>query len=430
VRHVRPLAAGLLLAVVAFGCAEATRSPDPLDGRAPISRTDPSAIAAAFQRESYAPGSRAILRISSNARRLRVHILRVGPELMRTRDDITMNGVGVTRPRGIGATRRGRRLAIRVGPWPSGLYFARLDAADGRTGFAPFVVRPNRLGKRRVAVVMPTLTWQAYNLRDDNSDGLGDSWYACPHLHPDDCPTGSTVRLGRPFLNRGVPSRFRLYDLPFLRWLYWTGRDVDYLTQRDIERARSAAVLHRAYDLIVFPGHHEYVTVREYDRVEGYRDLGGNLMFLSANNFFAQVVRSGGTLTKKNRWRDQERPESALIGVQYRGNDDGSLRRPWILRPGRAGSWLFAGTGLDAGDKFARGGIEIDRRTPHSPRGTQVLAEIPNLFGPGFTAQMTYYETPRGAKVFAAGAFSLASAALRPEVSVVLDNLWARLSRP
>ena len=143
-----------------------------------------------------------------------------------------------------------------------------------------------------MAVVLPTLTWQAYNLRDGNRDGVGDSWYACMGIPSEDCPTGNTVRLGRPFLNRGVPSRFRLYDLPFLRWLSRTHRDVDYLAQQDIERAGSAADLAKAYDLIVFPGHHEYVTEREYDLVEGYRDLGGNLMFLSANNYFWQVEQA------------------------------------------------------------------------------------------------------------------------------------------
>ena len=34
-----------------------------------------------------------------------------------------------------------------------------------------------------------------------------------------------------------------------------------------------------------------------------------------------------------------------------------------------------------------------------------MVAEIPDLFGPGMTAQMAYYETKGGAKVFAAGAF-------------------------
>jgi hypothetical protein len=57
-----------------------------------------------------------------------------------------------------------------------------------------------------------------------------------------------------------------------------------------------------------------------------------------------------------------------------------------------------------------------------------VLGEIPNLFGTGMTAQMTYYATPRGAEVFAAGAFTLGGAALWPQASRVLQNLWTRLA--
>jgi hypothetical protein len=43
---------------------------------------------------------------------------------------------------------------------------------------------------------------------------------------------------------------------------------------------------------------------------------------------------------------------------------------------------------------------------------------------------MTYYETARGAKVFAAGAFTLAGNVYDPAVQRFLANLWARLSRP
>ena len=43
---------------------------------------------------------------------------------------------------------------------------------------------------------------------------------------------------------------------------------------------------------------------------------------------------------------------------------------------------------------------------------------------------MTYYRTRRGAKVFAAGAFTLAGAALWPDVSRLLENLWRELARP
>jgi len=330
-----------------------------------------------------------------------------------------MQGLPVTRKRAI----RESTVPITVGDWPSGLYFARLQAADGRMGFAPFVVRPRKLGASRVALVLPTLTWQAYNLRDDDLNGKPDSWYGDWNCH--------TVRLGRPFLNRGVPYHFRRYDLPFLHWLTRSGRTVDVLSDEDLDETRDGAELAVAYDLIVFPGHHEYVTTHEYDVVERYRDLGGNLAFLSANNFFWQVVKRGDAITKTQQWRDLDRPEAALLGVQYRGNDSGEARGSWIVRDVAASRWLFAGTGLVPGSRFGQDwGIEIDRTSGDSPEGVEVIAEIPDLFGPGFTAQMTYYETKHGAKVFAAGAFTLAGQALEPGVPRVLANLWAKLARP
>ena len=42
-----------------------------------------------------------------------------------------------------------------------------------------------------------------------------------------------------------------------------------------------------------------------------------------------------------------------------------------------------------------------------------MIAESSDPFGPGFTAQMTYYETTYGAKVFAFGAFTPAGAGAR-----------------
>ena len=96
--------------------------------------------------------------------------------------------------------------------------------------------------------------------------------------------------------------------------------------------------------------------------------------------------------------------------------------------------WLFVGTDLSNGAEFGQElggyGIEIDATAPTSPPGTTVLAEIPDLYGPGFTAQMTYYETTAGAKVFAAGAMDFGGTALLPAVSRMLENLWGRLSVP
>jgi hypothetical protein len=44
------------------------------------------------------------------------------------------------------------------------------------------------------------------------------------------------------------------------------------------------------------------------------------------------------------------------------------------------------------------------------------------------TAHMTYYETPAGAKVFSAGAFTLAGSVRQPAVQRLLANLWERLA--
>ncbi len=391
------------------------------DRECPLAKKATQSIEAAFRRESYAPRSMASLVVYESARQLTLQVFRVGPERTSTIGNITMNGVPVSTKRAVGSSTSHRVFRVWVRGWPSGLYFARLVAVDGRVGFAPFVVRPKRLGQHRVAVVQPTLTWQAYNLRDDDGDGKRDSWYGRWSMR--------VVRLGRPYLNRGVPPYFRCYDLPFLNWLARTGRKVDFLAQSDLEHAPSAAALAAAYDVIVFPGHHEYVTTREYDLVEGYRDLGGNLMFLSANNFFWRVVRRGDTIVKTKQWRDLGRPEAALVGVQYRGNDGGKRRAPWTLTSAPATRWVFARTGLGRGEQFGDDwGIEIDHTDESSPSQVQVLAEMPELYGPGFTAQMTYYETETGAQVFAAGAFSFAGQVGEPHVSRVVENLWRRLA--
>ena len=219
------LATGLALSLLE-GSSSSQVEPTP-EGRAPTPAELAPAVEAAFPRESYAPGETAKLVISNRARGIRLQVFQSGPESIVTRSNLTMNGVPVTGIRSIGASNGHRVVRVLVGDWPSGLYFARLRAADGRVGFAPFVVRPRWLGVHRVAVVLPTLTWQAYNLRDEDDDGIGDSWYAAWKV--------KTVRLGRPYLSRGVPYNFRRYDLPFLHWLARTGKDVDVLAQSDLE---------------------------------------------------------------------------------------------------------------------------------------------------------------------------------------------------
>ncbi len=392
------------------------------DGRAPRPKWENMpGVAATFLRDSYRPGSTARLVLWWPERALTLQFFRSGPERKPTIGNITMHGVPVSQPVRLGPRAAHTSITLRIGNWVSGLYFARLDAPDGRVGYAPFVLRPRRLGEHSVLVVPPTYTWQAYNFRDDDGDGVGDTWYANWNRH--------TAKIARPFLARGVPPHFYSYDLPFLHWLSQTGRDVDMVSDADLGAVATGDGLARAYDLIVFPGHHEYVTTHEYDVIERYRDLGGNLMFLSANNFFWKTVVRGNTMTRVALWRDVGRPEAALVGVQFIGTDGGYHRGPWIVRD-PSPEWLFARTDLTRDAAFGNGGIEIDHTTARSPRGTRVLAEIPHLFGPRFTAQMTLYETGAGAHVFAAGAFVFGGGAKDPTISRLLANLWDRFAPP
>jgi hypothetical protein len=378
----------------------------------------------ALARPSYAPGDPTDLVIAADAPTLDVQVFHYAGAERFVERDLRTNGVAVTPSARVDW--RAHRDApaplrfLRAGDWRSGLYFVRARTDDERVGYAPFIVRPRRLGEHRVAVVLSTNTWQAYNFQDADGDGWGDSWYVS---------AGTTsVEVGRPFLDFGVPFRFRDWDLAFIAWLNRTGKQVDYLSDDDLEGAGTGDRLRAAYDLVVFPGHEEYVTDRAFDIVERYRALGGNLLFLSANNFFCRVRREGHRLVRDGLWRDHGRPESALVGVQYVASDYGQRQGPYVVAGADRAPWVFEGTGLVNGSTFGRYGIELDARTAASPSGTILLAEIRDLMGPERSAEMTYYETPAGARVFAAGVLNFAASIDDPQVSRLVDNVWARLT--
>jgi hypothetical protein len=396
--------------------------------RAPVVRIQ--GIDAGSTEVSYAPGQLVTVRISTDAPSLSYQIFQSGPEREIVYADNQMAGIPVPGVQPVGVDWRRRRnrphtVSFRVGNWPSGLYYASFTAPDGRIGYAPFVVRPTSFGaSSRVAVVLPTNTWQAYNFWDANGNGYGDTWYAgAPNY---------SVDLARPYIARGAPPRFYRYDLPFLHWFYWGGRSAEFFSDSDFAQFANGDALAALYDLVVFPGHEEYVTQHMYDVVERYRDLGGNLIFLSANNFFWRVRQTGTKLRKAALFRQLGRPEARILGVQYRANDNGQRQGVFTVTSAATAPWLWAGTGLRDGSTFGQAvggyGIEIDAMTPDSPPGTIVLAHIPDLLGPGLTAQMTYYESPAGAKVFAAGTLDFGGSATYMPMRRMLDNLWARLS--
>jgi hypothetical protein len=181
---------------------------------------EPGTIKAAFGARSYAPGGHAVLRVWADGRPFSLQILHVGLERARPKRDDLLEGTPVSSRRVVVPARPGvMRIAVPIGSWRSGFYFARLSRSNGDVGFAPFVLRADRLGKSRVLIVLPTHTWQAYNFRDADNDGVGDTWYASPrgrahhgHLRPrpvrrDDLLRDSAWREG--LRRRGHELRWR-----------------------------------------------------------------------------------------------------------------------------------------------------------------------------------------------------------------------------
>jgi hypothetical protein len=376
----------------------------------------------AFQQRGYLGGSQASASIATDARSVRVQFFGY-PGTGSPGELDAKTGASAMTPALTLDWRRNRGAPHMVDfgtseTWASGLYFLRVTTSDGRVGYAPMVLRPRRLGDHRVAVVMPTNTWQADNLRDANGDGWGDSWSADRSVE--------TLDLRRPYLDSGLPVGFLSGCGAVIGWLNRTGKQVDYLSDDDLAAGQSGDALRRAYDLVVFAGSEEYVGRHAYGVIRRFRDLGGRLMFLSAANFHWRAERRASTLRLVRPWRQLGRPEAALVGVQVAATGRGG-GKPYVVQGASAEPWVFAGTGLANGSTFGRFGAEVDATTKQSPEGTVVLARISRAIGRR-SAEMTYYRTGAGAQVFAAGVLGFASALEQPEVAGLVGNVWARLS--
>jgi hypothetical protein len=101
-----------------------------------------------------------------------------------------------------------------------------------------------------------------------------------------------------------------------------------------------------------------------------------------------------------------------------------------------ASHWVFHGTALNTGDVFGSAtlheripggasGHETDKRSPASPKGTELLAKGTNADDGG--AEMVLHETSSGGAVFSVGSITWVSALFTDShVSTVTRNVLSR----
>ena len=303
--------------------------------------------------------------------------------------------------------------------WTSGYYAVHFvltggpHAGEMHPGW--LVVREVTTASRApILVIAPSLTWQAYN------GWGGGSVYGFNSPHGQHA---AKVSFDRPYDRtvRGDNS----WELPLVRFLEHQGLDVAYET--DVAAARQPESL-AGRELVIVAGHSEYWPKQLRDSIEQARDAGTNLAFMGANAAYWQVRLEDDFQTmvsyknalndpepdpalKTVLYRELDRPECVLIGVQHQG---GKLDWPndgdYVVDPGASSNPWIRQAGLNSGDVI-RGIVsrEVDTLPSWRPRAEGCGNNPTVLFhrelggDTSGNADSTVYVAKSGARVFAAG---------------------------
>jgi DNA-binding beta-propeller fold protein YncE len=339
-----------------------------------------------------------------------------------------------------------KTFSVPVGAdWPSGVYLARVELADGTARFAPFIVRDRRAVD--VLAILPTNTDEAYNGWGGESL-YADTRYGFPSGHAHE------VSFDRPFDPAGGGGYFLYSAMPTIEYLEANGYDVTYAADRDVHA--DSSLLPRAR-LVMALAHDEYWSRTMRDHYEAARAGGVSLAFLGANIGFWQVRFAPGAdgmpdrrmigykedasldplagtdnadVTAAFRGTLLNRPENALLGVM--SGDWHFVDFPW--RVSNASHWLYAGLGVHDGDRIpGLVGLESDftQANGATPAGIVAVAQSPTISGDYETtndvAQATVYEPTATSFVFAAASIRLPSLLSGPRAQLKAQRLIRNL---
>jgi N,N-dimethylformamidase len=337
-------------------------------------------------------------------------------------------------------------------PERSGLHFFHGETESGRTFSFPWVVAP-AAPRTQIAVLASTNTWNAYN-----NFGGRSNYVSSTHLPPRPTVVARTdldrYRAGTPAehsapdadylplsferpeplnqVGRGErpedpirgrqPSHLAAAEWRLLAWLEREGYAHDLYAEAQLHDG--VLDLDR-YRVLILSTHPEYWSRTMFARVRAWvHERGGRLLYLGGNGLDCEVeFLDPATLRfltqdedpngpAENRMHRTYEPTSSLLGVVY--TEAGAM----MSAPYRVlaeDHWVFAGTGLRDGDLFGceslqercpggASGHETDKRAASTPPGTRLLAKGLNPDDGG--AELVYYETDRGGRVFSAGSIT------------------------
>jgi hypothetical protein len=363
-----------------------------------------------------------------------------------------------------------------TGPDQSGLYYFRVSTPLGRQFSFPWIVAPAR-PSAPVAVLASNITWNAYNNFGGRSNYIhADALPPTPTVHTRtelkrysdagfftwSSETYAPLSFDRPepfnhidFFERitdpiegrqacGLaPAEWRL-----LGWLERNGFPYDFYAETQLDEG--VLDLSR-YRVLILSVHPEYWTRGMYARVKHWVfEEGGRLMYLGGNGLNCEIALnadhtmmvhngllsslwSAGMGGKESRYALRHESEANLLGVVF--TPAGAMTgAPYRVIDGS--HWVFAGTGLDAGDLFGEAslhrrcpggasGHETDKVSASSPANVVKLAEGLNPDDGG--AEMVIFETPSKGCVFSVGSINyVSSLPVDDSVSRITANVLRR----
>lgn len=149
--------------------------------------------------------------------------------------------------RGRGSGTKSRVVRFKAPGGKSGLYLFEVNTATRRTA-TPFVVQAEQ--KLPVLVVLPQITWQGRNARDDDGDGRINT-----------LGSGLPVRLGRSYAGDGVPAQIRDDEALLLTALDRQGRRYDITTDVALTRSNVGSQI-EGHKAVILPGDFRWLDNR------------------------------------------------------------------------------------------------------------------------------------------------------------------------